>query len=103
MVISLQHYVNLKHDFDINDIEDVMGINKKQITDEDTTNMDNDSLESCEGVLESKRNKPSLSIHPINNQYNKSKSGGFVTALYLAQKQKFQQEQTIYRKRFFTV
>jgi hypothetical protein len=83
--------VHVVEDFDINDIEDVMGMKKKQSVDENTNNMDNDSLESSEGVLEEKK-KPSST----------KKSSGYVSAFYLAQKQKFQEEQAANRKRSIT-
>jgi hypothetical protein len=83
--------IQSKYDFDINDIQDVMELNKKAISDEDKTNMDNDSLDSSEGVLEEKK-KPSL---PPTAR----KSSGYSSARYMAQKQKFQQEQADNRKR----
>jgi hypothetical protein len=82
----------VEHDFDINDIEDVMRITKKSTPNENTTNMDNDSLEDSEGVLEEKK-KPSLP--PTSTK----KSSGYTSAFYIAQKQKFQQEQITNRKR----
>ena len=82
-------FIESKHDFDINDIEDVMGLNKKQTTtDEDTTNIDNDSLDSSEGVIKEKK-KPSLPPAP-------RKSSGYTSTHYIAQKQKTQQEQNCY-------
>jgi hypothetical protein len=84
--------VNVEQDFDINDIADIMGINKRQNSDENTTNMDNDSLDGSEDVLEVK-NKPS----PPST--TKKSSGGYTSAFYMAQKQKFQQEHIANRKR----
>ncbi|CAF3544721.1 unnamed protein product [Adineta steineri] len=92
-----------EHDFDISDIDDVMRINRH---DEDITNMDEDSLESSEGVLEIKKKSsaplppPPPSINSIKKPIlPKIKSGGICTALYLAQKQKqasaFKKPQTI--------
>jgi hypothetical protein len=79
-----------EHDFDISDIEDVIKI----ISNEDTTNMDNDSLESSEDVLEDKKNIPSARPPSATK-----KLGGYCSALYLAEKQKFQQEQAANRKK----
>ncbi|UJR08986.1 hypothetical protein I4U23_013236 [Adineta vaga] len=42
-------------DFDINDIDDIMSVKKKSVDEKDQTNMDNDSLESSEGILEEKK------------------------------------------------
>ncbi|CAF2872250.1 unnamed protein product [Rotaria sp. Silwood2] len=76
-----------EHDFDISDIDDVMQINNH---DEDRTNIDEDSLESCEGVLEINK-KSILPSRPIISDIKPSianvKPGGICTALYLAQKQ----------------
>ncbi|CAF1096378.1 unnamed protein product [Rotaria sordida] len=84
----------ITNDFNMSDIEDVMEINKKQSPKDDTTNMDNDSLESSEGILEEKT-KPL----PSTLSHSTKKSGGYCSAYYLAQKQKFQQEQAANRKR----
>ncbi len=84
-----------EQDFDINDIEDVMSISKPPTTDENTLNMDNDSLESSEGVLEEKKK----STPPISFPSPARKSSGYTSAFYQAQKQKFQQEQAANRKR----
>ncbi|UJR37224.1 hypothetical protein I4U23_029933 [Adineta vaga] len=82
-----------EQDFDISDIDDVMRVNNNE---HDTTHMDEDSLESAEGVLEVKKNPAPLPLPPppppthsvkITNT-PKVKSGGICTALYLAQKQK---------------
>jgi hypothetical protein len=84
--------INVEHDFDIHDIEEVMEIMKtKEISDENTMHMDNDSLENSEGVLEEQKKSSST-----------KKSGGYVSAFYLAEKQKFQQEQVANRKRSAT-
>jgi hypothetical protein len=58
--------------------------------DEDITNMDEDSLESCEVVLENKKKQssPRPIIFDKKPMITKVKSGGVCTALYLAQKQK---------------
>ncbi|CAF3729112.1 unnamed protein product [Rotaria sp. Silwood1] len=85
------------HDFNISDIEDVMEINKKSNSNDDTTNMDNDSLESSEGILEEK--PKSLPPPPSSNSHSPKKSTGYCSTYYLAQKQKFQQEQAANRKR----
>jgi hypothetical protein len=85
-------FINVENDFDINDIADVMDINKRRNSDENTTNMDNDSLEGSEGVIEEKK-KPS----PPSS--STKKSSGYTSAFYIAQKQKFQQEQIANRKR----
>ncbi len=83
--------IESERDFDIADIEDAMEAKKKFNDDKDTAaNIDNDSLESSEGVLEEKKKLPPTSTR---------KSGGYSSALYLAQKQKFQQEQVANRKR----
>jgi hypothetical protein len=84
--------VNVENDFDINDIADVMGINKRQNSDENTANMDNDSLDGTEDILEVK-NKP------LPPSTTKKSGAGYTSAFYIAQKQKFQQEQTANRKR----
>jgi hypothetical protein len=76
-----------EQDFDISDIDDAIYINNH---DDDPTNMDEDSLESCEGVIEIKK-KPA----PPPPIIPKVKSGGICTALYLAQKQK---QASIYKK-----
>ncbi|CAF3314974.1 unnamed protein product [Rotaria sp. Silwood2] len=83
------------NDFNITDIEEVMEINKKkQSTNDDTNNMDNDSLESSEGILENKtKPQPSSLSHPTK------KSSGYCSTYYLAQKQKFQQQQAANRRR----
>jgi hypothetical protein len=65
--------------------------------DDDPTNMDEDSLESCEGVLEIKK-KPAPPPPILSDKkpiIPKVKSGGICTALYLAQKQK---QATVYKK-----
>jgi len=76
-----------ENDFDISDIGDALRINHH---DEDKTNMDEDSLESSDGVLEQK-DKPAP-LPPITSNkksiLTKVKSGGVCTALYLAQKQR---------------
>lgn len=77
-----------ENDFDISDIGDALRI---QHNEDDPTNMDEDSLESCEGVLEPEKKKstPPVPIHS-NNQptLTNVKSGGVCTALYFAQKQR---------------
>jgi hypothetical protein len=78
--------VHVVQDFDINDIEDVMGMKKKEATD-----MDNDSLNSSEGVLEEKKKPPST-----------RRSSGYISAFYLAEKQKFQEQQAVNRKQSIT-
>ena len=83
--------VHISEDFDLRDIEEVMGIEKKSSVDETTLDMDNDSLESSEGALEEKKK-------PIPTK----KSTGYVSAFYLAQKQKFQEELAANRKRGIT-
>ncbi len=83
--------IHVEHDFDLDDIADIMEINIKQNSDETTTNMDNDSLENTEGTLEEKK-KP---LPPSTTK----KAGGYTSAFYIAQKQKFQQEQIANRKR----
>ena len=78
---------NSQDDFDISDIDDVMKINNYN---KDTIHIDEDSLESCEGVIENKTNTtPSHSIiSDIKPVMPKIKPGGVCTALYLAQKRK---------------
>lgn len=83
--------VHVSEDFDLRDIEEVMGIEKKPSADETTLDMDNDSLESTEGILEEKK-KPTPT----------KKSTAYVSAFYLAQKQKFQEELAANRKRGIT-
>jgi hypothetical protein len=77
-----------ENDFDISDIGNALRINHDG---DDPTNMDEDSLESCEGVLENKK-KPVPPPPPIISDkqpmITKVKIGGVCTALYLAQKQK---------------
>ena len=89
---TLPTSVHVAQDFDINDIEDVMSMKKKQSVDENKIDMDNDSLESSEGVLEEKKKTSST----------RKSSSGYVSAFYLAQKQKFQEEQAANRKRSIT-
>ncbi|CAF0977157.1 unnamed protein product [Didymodactylos carnosus] len=70
-----------QNDFDLNDIEDAMiEIKQKQKTDlhDDNNNMDEDSLESCEGVIDDK----------VNNEESKT-----LTELFVEQKQKHVQSQ----------
>ena len=81
--------VHVGQDFDIHDIEEVMGMENKSRASEPTVDMDNDSLESSEGVLEEK--KPTT-----------KKPSGYVSAFYLAQKQKFHDELAANRKRSIT-
>ena len=80
-------YGESENDFDISDIGEALQASQH---DEDVTNMDEDSLESCEGVLENK--KKSMGPSPIFSDKQpiptKVKSGGVCTALYLAQKQR---------------
>jgi len=80
-------YGESENDFDISDIGEALQITHQN---EDITNMDEDSLESCEVILENK--KKQLSPHSIISDkkpmITKVKSGGVCTALYLAQKQK---------------
>ncbi|CAF2032013.1 unnamed protein product [Rotaria magnacalcarata] len=84
------------HDFNISDIDDVMGITKKSSPNADTMNMDNDSLENGEGILEEKKSSPA----PLSSRSQSAKkSGGNFSTFYLAQKQKFQQEQVSNRQR----
>ena len=71
-------YAESENDFDITDIGDALRLNH------DHTTMDEDSLESCEGVLETK--KKLFSSPMVSNM--KIKSGGVCTAFYLAQKQR---------------
>ncbi|CAF0805728.1 unnamed protein product [Rotaria sordida] len=77
-----------EHDFDISDIDDIIRINNH---DENRTNIDEDSLESCEGTLEINK-KSILSSRQINSDIKpilaNVKPGGICTALYLAHKQK---------------
>lgn len=87
---SLQS-VHVGEDFDLRDIEEVMGIEKKSNADETTLDMDNDSLDSSEDLLEEK---------PKANPTKKST--GYVSAFYLAQKQKFQEDLAANRKRAIT-
>lgn len=80
-------FLESEHDFDISDIGDALRIHHNE---DDPTNMDEDSLESCEGVLEpKKKSTPQIPIHS-NNQptVTNVKSGGVCTALYFAQKQR---------------
>jgi hypothetical protein len=80
-------YGESENDFDISDIGDILPTNHQ---DEDITNMDEDSLESCEAVLVTKK-KPAPPPPIISDKkpiITKVKSGGVCTALYLAQKQK---------------
>ena len=86
--------IGLEHDFNMNDIEDVMKSNKRQISHDDTTNIDNDSLESSEGVLdEQKKQSESFLLSSTK------RSNGYYSTFYLEQKQKFHQEQIANRKR----
>lgn len=82
---------HVDQDFDIHDIEEVMGIEKKPSTNDTTLDMDNDSLDSAEGVLEEPK-KPTSTKKP----------SGYVSAFYLAQKQKFHDELAANRKRSIT-
>jgi hypothetical protein len=87
--------VQAEQDFDLSDIEDVMQIRSKSThdanDDDDTTNMDEDSLESCQGVIE-KQTSTLFSSPILSNSrpsmMSRAKPGGYCTALYLAQKQK---------------
>lgn len=75
-----------ENDFDISDIGEAL---QQTHQDEDITNMDEDSLESCEGILDNKKKFiPSPIISEKKSNITKIKSGGVCTALYLAQKQK---------------
>lgn len=74
-------------DFDVSDIGDALRIENDG---NNPSNMDEDSLESCEGVLETqKQSTPPTPIHS-NTQpmISNMKSGGVCTALYFAQKQR---------------
>ena len=82
-----QPSVHVAEDFDINDIADVMGMKKTE-----TNDMDNDSLNSSEGVLDEKKKPPATT----------RKSSGYVSAFYLAEKQKFQEQQANNRKQSIT-
>ncbi|CAF0993741.1 unnamed protein product [Adineta ricciae] len=77
-----------EQDFDISDIDDAM---RSHNHDHDTTQMDEDSLESAEGVLETTKHPafvPPPTYSAKTPSTPKAKSGGICTALYLAQKQK---------------
>lgn len=77
-----------EHDFDISDIDDVMRTTSQQ---PDEAHMDEDSLESAEGVLEETKPTPQPTPPPPTLKKataNRVKSGGICTALYLAQKQR---------------
>ena len=77
-----------ENDFDVSDIGDALNINHDG---DDPTNMDEDSLESCEGVLENKKKSippPPPTFSDKQPMITKVKSGGICTALYLAQKQR---------------
>ena len=76
-----------ENDFDISDIGDALRI---QNDGDDPSNMDEDSLESCEGVLEpKKKSTPTTPIHSnAQPMISNVKSGGVCTALYFAQKQR---------------
>ncbi|CAF4338621.1 unnamed protein product, partial [Adineta steineri] len=69
-----------QHDFDLSDIEDVMELHKNLVNDKDITTMDNDSLESSEGILEEKSKLP-----PVPTI---KKTVGSASTLSAAQKQK---------------
>jgi hypothetical protein len=79
-------FAESENDFDISDIGDALRINHNG---DDPTNMDEDSLESSEDILENKK-KPAPPPIVSNKQpiITKVKSGGVCTALYLAQKQR---------------
>lgn len=73
-----------------------MSLTKKSKSNDDTMHMDNDSLESSEGVLEEKKKRtPPISY----NSPSIKKPTTQHSAFYLAQKQKFQQEQAANRQR----
>ncbi|CAF3987323.1 unnamed protein product [Adineta steineri] len=69
-----------QHDFDLSDIEDVMELHKNLVNDKDITTMDNDSLESSEGIVEETKKLP-----PVPTI---KKSVGSASTLSAAQKQK---------------
>ena len=79
-----------EHDFDLGDIDDAMRTYPKSSNDDDLTNMDEDSLESCSGVIEehTKSLTPSPILSSKRLSMSKVKPGGYCTALYLAQKRK---------------
>lgn len=79
------------HDFDLSDIDDAMRNHNHEDDDDDRTHIDEDSLESCDGVIESFKRSISPSPRPIVSDtkpiLSNVKPGGYCTALYLAQKQ----------------
>ena len=95
MIDNIDDYINPSHaaseqDFDLGDINDAMRIYPKSANDDDLTNMDEDSLESCSGVIEehTKSLTPSPVLSSKRLSMSKVKPGGYCTALYLAQKRK---------------
>ncbi|CAM4779929.1 unnamed protein product [Rotaria magnacalcarata] len=77
-----------EHDFDISDIDDAMRNNNH---DEDRTHIDEDSLESCDGVIETLKESiasPRSIISDMEPILSNVKPGAICTALYLAHKQK---------------
>ena len=80
-------------DFDLSDINDAMNVEQKatQRSDEDdTTRMDEDSLESCPGTIDQSKSilPPSPLLSNRSMCGSKGKPGGYCTALYLAQKKR---------------
>ena len=76
-------------DFDLSDINDALNMEQKSTNrsdEDDTTRMDEDSLESCSGTIDEP--KSVLPRSPVLSNRSKGKPGGYCTALYLAQKKR---------------